>query len=444
MKILYLSTDPGIDPSGQGGGSIHIRSFIRALADQNHQLALVSSASADDQATDASLGAAVRLAPLAAWNRLLARGLRQISRLVGRPVRGHADIVRALHNFRFALIAWAAARELKPDFIYERYSLWGMSGLWLAGKLGIPLVLEVNAPLVYEQQQFRVGVTCPPLARWVERHVWQEADLVIAVSESLRSQLQQSGVNHHHIKVLPNGVDPKLFHGDSSGRALRENLKLDGHFTVGFVGTFRPWHGVDLLLKTFQDLHRIDPKTHLLLVGDGPLRSRFEEQVRNAGLEKAVTFAGRIAHHDVPTYLAAMDVTVAPYPALDEFYYSPLKLFEYMAASRAVVASRVGQVAEILVDGETGLLFEPGNSADLLRCLQQVRTDPTLRLELGRKASASCSEHTWNRNAARVIDWVEPLLNRIGSPTSSIREEKTLSNLSRKQHLESSEGGEAQ
>jgi len=440
MKILYLSTDLGIDPAGQGGGSIHIRSFIRALADQGHQVTLVCSAATDDRTIDANLGAAVRLVPLARWNRALARGLRKISRLAGRPIRGHADIVRALHNFRFALIARAAARELQPDFIYERYSLWGMSGLWLARKLGIPLVLEVNAPLVYEQQRYRVGVTCPPLARWVERHVWHGANFMTAVSESLRGQMQRSGVDPRRIQVLPNAVDPRLFHGNSSGRALREHLKLDGHFTVGFVGTFRPWHGVDLLLTTFQDLNRIDPKTHLLLVGDGPLRCRFEKQVRNAGLEKAVTFAGRIAHQDVPKYMAAMDVTVAPYPALDEFYYSPIKLFEYMAAGRPVVASRVGQVAEILVDGETGLLFKPGDSAELLRCLLQVRTDPILGHELGRRASAACTEYTWTRNVARIIDWVEPLLNRTSSPTSSIREEKIALELPRKQRLERSEG----
>jgi glycosyltransferase involved in cell wall biosynthesis len=136
-----------------------------------------------------------------------------------------------------------------------------------------------------------------------------------------------------------------------------------------------------------------------------------------------------------------MDVTVAPHPALDEFYYSPIKLFEYMAAGRAVVASRVGQVAEILVDGETGLLFDPGDSTDLLRCLQQVRTDPTLRQELGKRAKAACSGYTWNRNATQVIDWVEPLLKRIGSPRSSIREEKIGSELSRKRRLEGS-GGE--
>lgn len=440
MKVLYLSTDLGIDPTGQGGGSIHIRSFIRALADEGHQVALVCSATAACQAIDANLGAEVRLVPLAPWNHMLVRGLHRMNRLAGRPPRGHADFVRALHNFRFTRIASAAARELEPDFIYERYSLWGMSGLWLARKLGIPLVLEVNAPLVYEQQQYRAGVTCPPLARWVERHVWQAADLMIAVSDSLRGQLQRSGVDPHRIQVLPNAVDPKLFHGDSSGRALRERLNLDGHFTVGFVGTFRPWHGVEFLLTTFQNLHRIDPKTRLLLVGDGPLRSRFEEQVRKAGLEKAVTFAGRVAHQDVPKYLAAMDATVAPYPALDSFYFSPIKLFEYMAAGRAVVASRVGQVAEILVDGETGLLYEPGDGAGLLRCLLKVRTDPALRHELGRRASAVCREHTWSRNVARVMDWVEPLLNRIGSPTSSIREEKFGSQLSRKQRLGRSEG----
>jgi glycosyltransferase involved in cell wall biosynthesis len=107
-----------------------------------------------------------------------------------------------------------------------------------------------------------------------------------------------------------------------------------------------------------------------------------------------------------------MDVAVAPYPPLDEFYYSPIKLFEYMAAGRAVVASRIGQVAEIVVDGVTGLLFEPGNCSDLVNCLQRLQKDAALRNELGRKASAACSEHTWRQNVLRVTGWVEPLVNR--------------------------------
>jgi len=427
MKVLYLSMDPGIEPAGQGGGSIHIRSFVRALSELGHQVTLVGSSATTEQSFGADLGASVRLVPLARWNDALARGIRRTSRLFHRPIRGHADIVRALHNLRFARRAKAAAQELQPDFIYERYSLWGISGLWLARELGIPLVLEVNAPLVYERQQYRAGVTCPPLARWVERRIWQKANLAIVVSESLRTQLQNSGVNPERIQALPNGVNTELFSGSSNGKAVRERLNRNGQFTVGFVGTFRPWHGVELLLAAFEEMHRVDPGTHLLLVGDGPLRPRFEQQIREAGLEGAVTFAGKIAHQEVPQYLAAMDVAVAPYPALDEFYYSPIKLFEYMAASRAIVASRVGQVGEILVNGETALLFEPGDKASLLHCLLRMRNDATLRQGLGKRAMAACSGHTWNRNADRVIHWVEPLIQRNGSRRSSLREEEVSS-----------------
>jgi len=110
--------------------------------------------------------------------------------------------------------------------------------------------------------------------------------------------------------------------------------------------------------------------------------------------------------------LAAMDVAVAPYPALDDFYYSPIKLYEYMAAGRAVVASRVGQVAETIQDGVNGLLFNPGDRTGLINCLRRLQKDTALRNELGRRASAACSDHTWDRNAARVLDWVEPLVNR--------------------------------
>jgi glycosyltransferase involved in cell wall biosynthesis len=440
MKILYLSMDPGIDPAGQGGGSIHIRSFVRALAEVGHQVTLVCSATAKGNSLDTNLGAAVHLVPLARWNHALARGLRHIGRLTGRATRGHADIVRALHNLRFTARARAAARELEPDFIYERYSLWGMSGLWLARELGIPLVLEVNAPLVYEQQRYRAGVTFPPVARWAERRIWQKAELVLAVSESLSSHMQRSGVDAARIHVLPNAVNPELFRTAAVGGEIRKRLNLDGHFNVGFVGTFRPWHGVELLLSAFEDLHRVDPLTHLLLVGDGPSRPGLENQIRNAGLQEAVTFAGRVAHQDVPHYLAAMDVAVAPYPDLDEFYYSPIKLFEYMAASRPVVASRVGQVAEILMDGATGLLFDPGDRAGLVRCLQRLRKDATLRTALGRNAAAVCWEHTWNRNAARVINWVEPLVSRNGSSTTSARGQEIGPVLSGKQFSEGSEG----
>ena len=413
MKVLYLCNDPGIDLAGKSGGAIHIRSFVRALADLGHEVAIVTcSPRGGEKTLESDLHATIFPALLAPWNRALAQVLRAANRAVGRTPRRNPDAVRVLHNLTFFRAAMDAAMQLNPDFIYERYSLWAVAGLQLAKKRSIPLVLEVNAPLAYEQQHYRAGVTCPPLAHWVEHRIWRKAHLLIAVSESLRSQLQRAGVQPELIQVLPNAVNTGLFHKDLEGSMVRERFDLVGRFVIGFVGTFKRWHGVDLLLAAFQDLHRIDPSTHLLLVGDGPLRPQFEEEVRNAGLTPAVTFAGGVAHEDVPQHLAAMDVAIAPYPALDNFYYSPLKLFEYMAAGRPVVASRVGQVAEVVVDGATGLLFEPGDRADLVDCILRLQRDRALCNELGRNASAACSARTWTHHAARVIERVEPLVNR--------------------------------
>ena len=411
MKILFLCNDPGIDVAGKSGAAIHIRSFARALTDLGHKVAIVAcSLPGCKQVLEDNLHATICPAPLSLWNRALARILRTANRALGRTPRRNPDVVRVLHNLTFFRAAMRAAEQLNPDFIYERYSLWAVAGLCVAKKRSIPLVLEVNAPLAYEQQHYRAGVICPPLARWVEAVIWRKAHLVIPVSESLHSQLRKAKVKSELVHVLPNAVDTGLFHMGLDGSRVRQRFNLEGRFVIGFVGTFKRWHGVDLLLSAFRELHSADPSTRLLLAGDGPLRSQFELEVQKAGLRQAVTFAGALAHEDVPHYLAAMDIAVAPYPALDDFYFSPLKLFEYMAAGRAVVASRVGQIAEVVVDGVTGLLSEPGNVADLVGCIRRLRDNPALCKELGRNANAACSGRTWAQNAAAVIDRVEPLV----------------------------------
>jgi glycosyltransferase involved in cell wall biosynthesis len=413
MKILYLCNDPGIDLAGKSGAAIHIRSFARALTELGHEVAVIACSSPDCKPIlEEELRARIWTAPLSTWNRALAQVLRAANRTIGRTPRRNPDAVRVLHNLTFFKEAMHVAKQWNPDFIYERYSLWAAAGLRLAKKLSIPLVLEVNAPFAYEQQHHRAGVTCPPLARWVERMIWRRAHLVIPVSESLHSQLQTAKVMAERIHVLPNAVDTRLFHTGLDGSRVRQRLNLGERFVIGFVGTFKRWHGVDLLLSAFRELYRTDPLIHLLLVGEGPLRPQFEKEAQDAGLSQAVTFTGALAHEDIPQYLAAMDVAVAPYPALHNFYFSPLKLFEYMATGRAVIASRVGQTAEVVVDGVTGLLFEPGDLADLVRSIARLRDNPALRKELGQKASAACSKRTWTRNAAEVIDCVELLVTR--------------------------------
>jgi glycosyltransferase involved in cell wall biosynthesis len=215
------------------------------------------------------------------------------------------------------------------------------------------------------------------------------------------------------VRILPNAVDTSLFRAGLVDGLLRSQLNLDRRFVVGFVGSFKVWHGVDFLFKAFARLRAEDAAYHLLLVGDGPMRAALEEETRRLGLQEAVTLVGSVPHEEVPRYLALMDVAVAPYPALEDFYFSPLKLYEYMAGSRAVVASRIGQVAEVVADGLTGLLYEPDDREALIGCIRRLRADLNLRRELGQNARMACSKNTWRQNAERVVGWVEPLLEGV-------------------------------
>ena len=420
MKILYLCFDPGIDLSGVKGASIHVRSFVRALTELGHEVAVVGTKVSSPEPFETSTGATVLRAPLTPRNRALLRALKAENRFLALGLSRGRDLVRAFHNSEFFRVADECTGRLLPSFIYERYSLWGTAGHRLARKHSIPLVLEVNSPLTYEEEKYRGGSVFPSLSRWAERRTWRRADLLVAVSQALCNHFEEAGVKARKVEILPNAVDTRLFRPEVDDSQLRNRLKPDGRFVVGFVGSFKAWHGVDFLLEAFKWLRGDDASYHLLLVGDGPMRAKLEEETRWLGLQEAVTLVGSVPHEEVPRYLALMDVAVAPYPALDDFYFSPLKLYEYMAGGRAVVASRIGQVAEVIADGFTGLLYEPGNEEALLGCIRRLRTDESLRIELGQNARMACSKNTWRQNAERVVGWVEPLLQH--TVTRSLRD----------------------
>src|SRR5262249_29832585 len=139
-----------------------------------------------------------------------------------------------------------------------------------------------------------------------------------------------------------------------------------GTFTVGFLGTMKPWHGLPILLEGFELLARGHPECRLLLVGDGAARDDLAAQAAALGLSNAAHFTGAVAPGDVPGLLASMDVGVAPYPDLPNFYFSPLKVYEYMAAGLPVVASRLGQISNLIEPGVTGLLVPPGDAPALM------------------------------------------------------------------------------
>jgi glycosyltransferase involved in cell wall biosynthesis len=215
-------------------------------------------------------------------------------------------------------------------------------------------------------------------------------------------------VPDHKIIVNPNGVDVDRFRPGIGGRDVRVELGIaDDEQLVGFVGTFGPWHGVLELAQAIALVPR-DVHFKFLLVGSGKLKSEMEQTIREAGLIDRVIFTGSVAHERVPVLLDACDILVAPHVPLadgSDFFGSPTKLFEYMAMGKGIVASRLGQIGDVLSHEETALLVEPGNSNELASAIMRLAGSKEMRDRLGKNArSVAVDKFTWGHNARRVLD----------------------------------------
>ena len=180
------------------------------------------------------------------------------------------------------------------------------------------------------------------LERFGENPLLRSADLVLAVSEEVAEQVGRRGVPPERILVTPNGVDIHVFTPDADGESIRVCDHLDGRFVVGWIGGFHKFHGLDLAIDMAARLKETIPELTLLLVGDGVERQRLESRVAKLGLDN-VMFTGTVGHSEVPAHIVAMDVALVLSPKDGLFHYSPIKLREYMACARPVVASQLAR-----------------------------------------------------------------------------------------------------
>jgi glycosyltransferase involved in cell wall biosynthesis len=233
----------------------------------------------------------------------------------------------------------------------------------------------------------------------VARRAFGAASALVAVSAQVADYLRAFPQCRGKVRVIANGVNTTRFSGARPVLPASE-----GTLTVGFVGSLKPWHGLDRLLSAFRDFHHRYPASRLLVVGDGPERQSTEAMAHSLGVARATLFTGAVPADTVPGMLASMDVGVAPYPENGDFYFSPLKVYEYMAAGLPVVATRIGQIRDLIRDGEDGLLCAPRDLEGLSANILALAESPALRLRLGNAARAKVElHHTWLGVSRRML-----------------------------------------
>lgn len=389
-SCLYLRMDHAFDLLA-GGSIAHTAGVINGL---RARLARVSVLSTDRVATVDVNEDFHELVPRYGW---------------GRNVPGFP-----LLAFSAQVLAWVRAHDLpRPRFIYARYSHGNHAALSLRRMFHCPYVCEYNGSAIWISRQWGGRRLRFERLFWeIEQRNLLGADLVIAVSDASADELRQRGVDDARILINPNGVDTDVFSPALNGSAVRRALDIGPDETVyGFVGTFGAWHGTDILAQAF--VHALDGRApgatplRLLMIGDGLMAPRVRELLGTALANGRAVMTGIVPQAEAPGYLAACDVLVSPHvgnPDGSPFFGSPTKLFEYMAAGRAIVASRLDQVGQVLENDVTALLVPPGDVAALAEALLTLADDAPRRAGLGQAARATAVQrHTWQGHVDRIL-----------------------------------------
>ncbi len=389
MKILYHHRT-----LGDGAEGIHIQSIVNALRSLGHQVKVVSLVGEQTQFRKA------QDAKESKWDWVR-------NRIPG-PVYELAEIA---YNVKGLRMLQKAIDTFRPDLIYDRYAHFSFSALWAAKRNNLPLILEVNSPYSIQKRQWE-KLYFPWLSEMGERKIFNAAPHIIVVSTPLRKIVMDYGVPPERITVLPNGTDPERFNPHIDDGPLRQQLGLTGRVVMGFVGILRRWHNIDKLINILESIDLPAHNATMLFLGDGPSFQELVAYNKEKGNEEWIRFLGRIPHDEIQKYIAMMDIAISPHATP---YSSPMKILEYMAMEKAILAPDMENIRDLLQDGETALLFKPDDARSLKEKLLRLMEDGDLRRRLGQNARRIVEKKfTWLGNARKTVELAAALLKASG------------------------------
>lgn len=401
MRIVYYSPHPTHDTQSNVGYSTHQHEMMEALSALGHEVCPVIIG---DIALGGNSNANSNLQTRSSFSSVLKKIIPgKIWRTIKEPTWWFHDVRVAKSHLRKAVISF------KPDLIYERseYSL--KSGSELAKEYGIRHIYEVNAPCVEEWVQLEGASYLSFVAHWIESRKYRYSSGLCPVSSSLAEYLvKHYQLDERRIRVIPNAINPDHL---EIMRELRDELvqKLNlnsNHIVIGFVGSILDYHGIDELLLVFKKIVHKHQTLRLLIVGDGKHLSKYQDWVKVNGLNEFCTFTGKVPRNEVFTYIDLMDICLNP---KHSWYGSPVKIFEYGAMGKAIIAPDSQNIRDVLTHMQNAVLISEGEES-LTQALLLLIEDKGLRHQLGQDAKRLIlSQFTWRNNAIRMIEFAESL-----------------------------------
>jgi glycosyltransferase involved in cell wall biosynthesis len=393
IDLTYICNDTGIPISENSGSSIHIQEFLRGISETGVNTRILYQNPGEKLNKIEYFDYSDHIAMFPYKNNKLLMML-NISNIIA-----NYELKEKLAKSKFS----------HNSLIHERYSLFSSGAAEYASDNDIPYILEVNSPLIYEGEKFSKIFGFKNTASRLEQRIFDKSDHICTVSIELKEHFSKY-TSSDNITVIPNGANPNMFSPDTEPAICCEE------FTIGFVGSFKKWHGIDRIINICKKIKEKIQDFRFLLVGDGPMYSKIKSEIKQNNLKKHITLTEKVEHSNVPKYLAAMDVAIAPYPDLDFFYYSPVKIFEYMAMALPTIASDIGQVGRVIEDKKDGYLIDPSNNnqfaAKIIDLYMQYESDSNHFQKIGKSARTKIkNEYSWKNNAERYRDIYSRFIN---------------------------------